>query len=168
MKVYITLLLALVPFLANAKWDCHQYAGKPATAQLEVYRSESDITYRYIYDYRDSTFRIQIHPDATILAEVKNMLDRYPSRPAYVEVLFRFKGGPEGKQNLNLKIENPSPDAVEIVRNGYMEVVIKDKDGKLLYNLENSKKVSIRYWDFLKWNYSSITLKTSDFCKFCK
>ncbi len=168
MKVYITLLVALVPFFADAKWDCYEYAGKPNMAQLVVYRSRDDVTYRYMYNYRDSTFRIQMIPSAAVLAWLKNKLDRYPFRPAYVEVLFRFKGGEEGKRNLMLRIENPSPDSGEIVRKGYIETVIRDKDGELLYNLQHSKKMGIRYWDFLVGYHRTINLSTKDFCKFCK
>lgn len=165
MKYILSLFIAILPFMASAKWKCLGVPGHPISSTLEVYRPANDVTYRYVYNYSDSTFHIEVHCDATTLALVKNFLDANPVRPAYVEVMFRFKGGPDGKQELSYKITDPAPDPQAMVRRGYFESCVKDSDLKLLHNLQNSKKMEIRYWDIMTRTVRSISLDTKDFCK---
>lgn len=148
---------------AGNQWELvSSIGGKPLYSKMEFYRSNQNITYKYIYDYRDSTFHIQVYPSARVLAGVKNLMDSTPARPAYVEVQFRFNGCPDGNQLLSYKLTNPDPDSGQIVLQGYFDNVIKD-DGEILSHLRTCKKMGIRFWNPINGGVSTLYLTTKGF-----
>lgn len=159
----IIILLALLPLAAKAGWITNYVSGYPVSSELKVYRSGSNTTFKYIYNYLDSTFRVQVYPEAAYLAAVQNWANRRPARPAYIEVFFRFKGD-NGKETLKYYVSNPNPDINKMVGNGYFETIVKD-DGRILQHMRNSKKMELRYFDFGEWGYRALELDTTDFEK---
>lgn len=165
MKRLVLLLVLCMAGLSMfaAQWELvSSFGGKPLYSQLEVYRAKQNITYKYIYDYRDSTFHIQIYPDARVLATLKNMMDSTPARPAYVEVQFRFKGCSDGDQLYSYHLTDPDPDSGQIVMQGYIDNVVKD-DGEILSHLRTCKKMGLRYWSPLTGSVHTLELTTKGF-----
>lgn len=163
MKRISILILVLLPLLASAKWTTRYVSDIPVCTELEVYRSNTRITYKYLYNYLDSTFRIQIYPPAIALASVQNYMNMHPARPTYIDMVFRFFT-PEGKKVLTYRVIDPNPDINKMVQNGYFESTVKD-DGRILENLRNSTKVGLQYFDMRKRTKRTLNLNTKDFEK---
>ena len=162
-KLFLVLIMCATTLGVRATdWETFILGDTPIFSQLDVYRSAEVITYRYLYDYRDSTFHIQVFPDARVLAAVKNAMDRTPVRPAFVEVKIRFKGCPDGKKTFTYRLTNPNPDAAQIVSQGFFDNTIKD-DGNILAHMRSCSKMEIQYWDFRYWRHRTIELKLKGF-----
>ena len=162
-KLFLVLIMCAATLGVRATdWETFTLGDTPIFSQLDVYRSAEVITYRYMYDYRDSTFHIQVFPDARVLAAVKNAMDRTPVRPAFVEVKLRFKGCPDGKKTFTYRLTNPNPDAAQIVSQGFFDNTIKD-DGNILAHMRSCSKMEIQYWDFRYWRHRTIELKLKGF-----
>lgn len=167
MKKIISLLLLIIPFLAEAKWTTHYNSqGKPVETEMTVERTTNRSRYKiqYIYNYADSTFIVRVFPTAEMLMAVQEISHRRPARPSYVEHNFRFKGGSKGKQFLSYKNYDTNPDIDVMVGKGILESSIKD-DGRILQNLRDSKKMELQYWSWHHWGRASTELDTSDFEK---